>query len=227
VASHEAAPGANPGAGVPCFPRALNRAAAGADVTVASARGVSTVVKPDDELIRDVRSGETAAFEALVERYYPTCLRFAERQLGQREDAEEAVQDALLRAFRALRRGAVPARFRPWLLRIVVNRCRTMGARRTRHRRLFERWVTWQDADGQRVVAPADVASDPDPALTAALAALSPKLREAFLLRHVEELDYREMATVTGTRPSALKMRVKRAAEQLLRALEGDGGRVG
>jgi RNA polymerase sigma-70 factor, ECF subfamily len=184
-------------------------------------------VKPDDELIREVRSGETAAFELLAERYYPTCLRFAQRQLGQREDAEEAVQDALLRAYRALQRGASPERFGPWLLRIVVNRCRTVGARRTRRRRLFERWVTWQDADGQRVVAPPEVASDVDPALTAALGALSPRLREAFLLRHVEELDYQEMAEVTGARPSALRMRVKRAGERLLRALEDDGERTG
>jgi RNA polymerase sigma-70 factor (ECF subfamily) len=111
-------------------------------------------------------------------------------------------------------------------MRIVVNRCRTMGAHFTRRRRLFERWVSWQDADGRRVVPAADVAEDPDPALAAALAALSPRLREAFLLRHVEELGYDEMAKVTGARPSALRMRVKRAAEQLLQALEEDRGRA-
>jgi RNA polymerase sigma-70 factor (ECF subfamily) len=94
-------------------------------------------VKSDSELIRAARSGDGSAFELLAERYYPACLRYAQSQLGQREDAEEAVQDSMVRSFRALLRGASPEPFRPWLMRIVVNRCRSMGARGARRRRLF------------------------------------------------------------------------------------------
>ncbi len=73
---------------------------------------------------------------------------------------------------------------------------------------------------------PADGAGDDgdlDPKLKAALAALRPKLREAFLLKHVEQLRYEEMAEITGASVSALKMRVKRASDQVLAMLTEDG----
>jgi len=186
-------------------------------------KGLQGVIA-DEELIRRVRAGDAAAFDALVDRYYGACLRFAWRSLGERDDAEDVVQEALVRAYRALRRGRSPREFRPWLLGIVLNRCRS-HARRTRRRRLlFERWWARQDPETLRVH-PADGAAndDLDPRLKAALAALRPKLREAFLLKHVEQLRYEEMAEITGASVSALKMRVKRASEQVLALLTEDG----
>lgn len=179
----------------------------------------------DEELIQRVRAGDAAAFDALVDRYYGTCLRFAWRSLGQREDAEDAVQEALVRAYRALRRGRVPREFRPWLLGIVLNRCRSHVQKSRRRRLLFERWWARQDPDALRAE-PADGAAadgDLDPKLKAALAALRPALREAFLLKHVEQLRYEEMAEITGVGVSALKMRVKRASDQVLAMLTENG----
>jgi RNA polymerase sigma-70 factor (ECF subfamily) len=180
-------------------------------------------VKPDDELIGAVQSGDVAAFEHLVARHYALALRFAWRQLGERADAEEAVQDALLRAYRALRGGAKPAQFRAWLLRIVVNRCRSMHVRRLRRRRLFEWWRSRRAEDDASSRAAPDVAGEMEPVLRQALQSLSPTLREAFLLKHVEELSYEEMARLTGVGVSALKMRVKRAVAQLQQELREDG----
>ncbi|HEX8905479.1 MAG TPA: sigma factor, partial [Longimicrobiaceae bacterium] len=73
------------------------------------------------------RDGDDAAFAALVDRYYDGCLRYAVRMLGSRADAEEAVQDAFVRAHRSLVRYDHRDRFRAWLLGILVNRCRTRG----------------------------------------------------------------------------------------------------
>lgn len=191
------------------------------DVTIDAARGViRAVTGDDDELMRRVRGGDIAAFEILAERHYPVFLRFAWRQLGQREDAEEVVQDSLVRAFRAMRRGRLPDRFRPWLMRIVVNRCRSVVARRARRRRLFRLWLSRHETV---VEPPPEVDGVIDPRLRTALASLTPSLREAFLLRHVEDLTYVEMSDMTGVRVSALKMRVSRAAEQLSRMLEEGG----
>lgn len=176
----------------------------------------------DDELIRRARSGDTAAFDALVDRYYTTCLRLAWRQLGRREDAEDAVQDALIRAYRSLKRGRPPQSLRAWLLRIVVNRCRSYARKARRRRDLFEGWMARRDPAALRV-APTVDRDDIDPRLKAALSALSPPLREAFLLKHVEELRYEEMAMITGASTSALKMRVKRAADRLLELLSEAG----
>lgn len=179
------------------------------------------VVTVDDETLLDrARSGDVTAFEALAEHHYPGCLRFARRYLGHREDAEEAVQEALIRAYRAVLRGRAPERFRPWLLGIVLNRCRTLIARRSRRRLLFRRWAAQETPAQDAAVPGAFDGDDLDPALERALAGLSPGLREAFLLKHVEELTYEEMAEIMGAGVSALKMRVKRAAELLAGALE-------
>jgi RNA polymerase sigma-70 factor (ECF subfamily) len=103
-------------------------------------------------------------------------------------------------------------------MRIVVNRCRSMGARGARRRRLFARWAA---KEAPRISEdPRELSDELDPALAAAVADLKPLLREAFLLKHVEELTYEQMAVVTGARESALKMRVKRAAELLAERLK-------
>lgn len=90
----------------------------------------------DADLVRRAVAGNVRAFDQLVDRYYPRCLRFAWRLLGERADAEEAAQDAFVRTHGAL--GAcAPERFKPWLMSIVVNCCHTYAAR---VRRRAARW---------------------------------------------------------------------------------------
>ena len=176
--------------------------------------GVET---PDALLVDRARAGDTSAFAALVDRYYADCLRYATRMLGNPADAEEAVQDAFVRAHRALSRYQDRGVVRAWLLGILVNRCRTLGAKLARRRRylgLFGR-------EPRPVVAPPSTdGTDWGEEVNRALQRLSPQLREAFLLKYVEELSYEEMAELTGAGVSALKMRAKRACEQLRGMLE-------
>jgi RNA polymerase sigma-70 factor, ECF subfamily len=177
----------------------------------------------DAELVRRVLAGHPRAFDVLVDRHHARCLRFAMHQLGERADAEEAVQDTFLRAYRALP-ACTPNRFGPWLTSILVNRCRTYG-RRIGLRRLRQRSL-----DTIRgVAAPTRTGVGDDLSSTEvgrALARLPPRLREAFLLKHVEELTYAEIADMTGVGVSALKMRVRRAATRLARYLN-EGESVG
>jgi RNA polymerase sigma-70 factor (ECF subfamily) len=173
----------------------------------------------DDVLVRQACGGDLAAFDALVLRHYGMCLRFAWRQLGNRADAEEVVQDAFLRAHRNVRRCRDPARFRAWLMAIVVNRCRSYAAREHRWLGFLERWQNQHGPDAGIVAAGAGE-TDVDPQVRHALATLTPSLREAILLRYVEQLSYQEMANITGAGVSALKMRVKRAAALLASLLE-------
>ncbi|MGH7607572.1 MAG: RNA polymerase sigma factor, partial [Gemmatimonadales bacterium] len=93
----------------------------------------------DAELVRRVRAGDTAAYGVLVTRYRDRLGRYAVHMLGDREDAEEALQDAFVRAYRSLARCNDPQRFGAWLYGILVNRCRTTGARAARRRRVFVR----------------------------------------------------------------------------------------
>src|SRR6266566_5167363 len=149
--------------------------------------GIERVESSDAELVRRIRTGDIGAYGALVSRYRDRLARCDD-----------------------------PARFGAWLYGILVNRCRTSGARAARRRRMFVR-----DADALHGAARADQSDRLEwtDAVDRALARLAPESREAFLLKHVEDLEYEEIAELTGAGVSALKMRVKRAREQLQRYL--------
>src|SRR3979409_1613094 len=91
----------------------------------------------DRAIIEQVLGGDLEAFARLVDRHYDRCARIAVRILGNREDAEEALQDAFLRAFRALEDYQDRERFSAWLTRILVNQCRTTLARTRRREAVF------------------------------------------------------------------------------------------
>ncbi len=197
--------------------RPLTRPAAGADVGAGTEAGA-------DALAARAAAGDADALRALVTHYHPRCLRFARNMGLAPEDAEEAVQDAFVRMAGALPRFRPGGAFEPWLFRILGNRCRSA---RVRVRRWGARALDASLLDG--VAAPAadalaaiDAEQRRD-AVLAALDTLPAEQREAFLLRHVEEMDYAAMARATGAGQSALKMRVKRACDAL-RARLGDAG---
>jgi RNA polymerase sigma-70 factor (ECF subfamily) len=166
----------------------------------------------DAVLVGRVLEGDVDSYAKLVARYRERYGRFAVHMLGNREDAEEALQDTFVRAYRSLATCDDPARFGSWLFRILVNRCRTAGGRRQRRDKTFVRDET----------ALLEAASDHPAERTAwreeidrALAKLDGDQREAFLMRHVEGLSYEEMSELTNVGVSALKMRVSRACERL------------
>jgi RNA polymerase sigma-70 factor (ECF subfamily) len=166
----------------------------------------------DATLVRRVLDGDARAFTILVDRHVQPCLRFATRMLGSAHDAEDVTQEALLRAYRALASYDPRGNFRTWLFAILVNRCRTLLLQRSRYVR---RVLTDDDALREAVAESDAPSTELRIEIERALAVLEPEQREAFLLKHVEQLGYEEMATVTGVGVSALKMRVKRACERL------------
>ena len=179
-------------------------------------------VTSNAEIVRRVRDGDTAAFAVLVARYRDRLGRYAVHMLGDRGDAEEALQDAFVRAHRSLARCREDGQFGPWLFGILVNRCRTAGRRAARRNRMFVR----DEVSLERARAPeTSDRAEWDDTVRWAMERLAPPLREAFLLKHVEDMEYEEMSKLTGTGVSALKMRVMRAREQL-RALLTEVERV-
>ena len=173
----------------------------------------------DAELVIATLAGEPHAFARLVRRYRDRHARYAARLLGDGDDAEDVLQSAFVRAFRGLARCEDPARFGAWLHRIVVNECRTFATRRAARDRRWVRDPVVLDAIPQPRAPAGD--SGLRAAIEAALATLPVEQREAFVLKYVEELEYEEMADVTGAGVSALKMRVKRACERLREQLRG------
>ena len=178
--------------------------------------------RSDPMLVAAVLAGDADAFGVLARRYRDTYVRFAARMLGSRADADDVLQSAFLRAYRNLGACRDPERFGAWLSQIVVNECRTFASRRARRERRFA--ADDGALDGVVADAPFGIPADGETLreeVARALAALVPEQREAFVLKHVEELSYDEMAEVTGVGVSALKMRVKRACERLRELLEG------
>jgi RNA polymerase sigma-70 factor, ECF subfamily len=181
-------------------------------------RGSTSIGMTDEDLVARAVEGDVDAYAALVERYYGSCARIARRMLRHEADAQDVVQNVFFRAFRALDRFDRNRVFRVWLFTILVNQCRTTAtSRRRRERRFSDDELSLQNAVDERPSA----AIDESHLVATAVDALDPLLREAFVLKYVEELEYTEMAAITGASISALKMRVKRACEALRPKLEG------
>ena len=173
----------------------------------------------DAALVQRVLDGDVGAYATLLDRHAPACLRYATRMLGNREDAEDAAQETFVRAYAALARYEARTAFRTWLFAILINRCRTAALHRSRREK---RVATDEDAVARATVRDPTVAADLREEIERAIDLLDPEHREAFLLKHVEELSYDEISAITGVGVSALKMRVSRACARLRDLLGGE-----
>src|SRR6476659_357942 len=147
----------------------------------------------DAALVTRVLHGDVNAYGALVSRYRDRYARYAIHMLGNREDAEEALQDAFTRAYRSLARCEEPARFGAWLFRILVNRCRTRGARRVRRGRTFVHDEAAVKRASKEHTAEQTMWREE---IERALGELKADQAEAFLLKYVEDLGYEEMSEI-------------------------------
>jgi RNA polymerase sigma-70 factor (ECF subfamily) len=173
-------------------------------------------------MITRAKLGDIDAFTAIVEAYYPRCLRFARAVLHNGDDAEDMVQDTFVRLYRALPRYEERRRFESWLFQILGNCCRTANtvhrrdsARATNDREVLER-VPSTEVTGARLD------HEWGESVRRALADVPDYNREIFLLHYIEEFSYDEIEQITGVKQSALKMRVKRASDFLRARLDKD-----
>jgi RNA polymerase sigma-70 factor (ECF subfamily) len=173
----------------------------------------------DADVVARILGGDGEAFGILIRRYEPGLLRFATRMLGNPDAAADAVAESLVRAYRHLAQCRDPGRLRSWLYRITGNRCRSHLARRHMNDISLSDVPPPALADGSDTWAVLE-RGEQVALVERALAALPVEKREAFVLKHVEGMSYEEMAKVTGARIPTLKMRVHRAREALLAALE-------
>jgi len=172
----------------------------------------------DAQLALVSRTGDLAAFEELVTRYQRRVFGLCYRLLGRYHDAEDASQEAFLRAYRA-RSLYDPARpFDRWLFTIAANCCVSM----LRRRRPKPVEVTEESAEGKvrSVTSPPDPAEEAEgkefaQAVSRAIAGLEDIYRLPFLLFHQEELAYADIAQALGLPLGTVKSRVHRARARL------------
>lgn len=164
----------------------------------------------DTILIEAAQAGDQGAFEELVRRHQLAVYRVALRMLGNRADAEDAAQDALVGAWRALPGFRMGSSFSTWLYRIVTNRCLSVLRRGRIEEQLPETHADSAPGPHERAEA-----RDRLDSLKAALAALTPEQRAALVLREFEGLRYDEIGEVLGLSEAAVKGRLHRARLEL------------
>ncbi len=185
----------------------------------------------DVALVRRAREGDFGAFEVLFERYRTLVYRFAYQMTSSRDDAEDVVQEAFVRAYQNLHRYRDEAKFTTWILRIVTNLC-TDRARSTSRRTALEQqeaggaleWMTLGNPDDPVANLEEDRRKH---ALRRALVALPIHHRTMIVLRDMEEREYPEIAALLGCTVGGAKLRVLRARralkERIAPLLEEDG----
>ncbi len=164
----------------------------------------------DGTIVRQVLSGDVEQYRVLVERYRLQFGRYALASVGDRDAAQDSMQEAFIRAYDSLATCRNPDRFGAWFFRILTNQCRNAVARRRETAGL----EAVDQPGGDRADAALERSELAD-ALEAALAQLTPEQREAFVMKHVEGRSYAEMAELLGVGTDALKMRVHRARDAL------------
>ncbi len=167
------------------------------------------------------RRGDRDAFNELVRSTYRDIYALAYRLTGNRDDAGDVVQDAYVRAYRAIRRFRGDSSFSTWMYRITSNCASTHLSRRSRQR-------TEELSDDVPIV---DLRPEQDPSLRAeaailrhhldrAIRALPERLRQVVVLRDLHDLSHSEIAAELGITTSAAKVRLHRARQRLRAVLQ-------
>src|SRR5437762_9204884 len=180
-------------------------------------------IHPDVALVARAKNGDTAAFEQLVRKYERQIFRIAQHITQNREDAEDVMQDAFLKAYEKLDQFQGNSKFYTWLVRIAVNE----SLMRLRKRRTGKMVSIDEDVETEEGSVPRDLADwAPDPEqnytqselaeiLRKTIQGLPPGFRVVFALRDVEGLSTEETAETLGLSIPAVKSRLLRARLQL------------
>lgn len=158
-------------------------------------------------LVMRAQGGDAAAFEALARRHRAALYRLAVRVMGDPTEAEDALQEALLDAWRRIHRFRADAAFSTWMYRVVANRCVSLlRGRRPQPVGEIDDRLPAADSPERAAELAAELA-----ALDRALAGLRDELRVCWVLRELEGLGYLEIAERTGAGEDAVRGRIHRA----------------
>jgi RNA polymerase sigma-70 factor (ECF subfamily) len=190
---------------------------------------VRAVASDDLDLVHASKNGDIAAFEQLVKKYDRRLLRIAQSVTHNREDSQDAVQEAFLKAYQNLAEFREDSRFSTWLIRITLNQSLMKLRRRNTTKEVSLDGDLQADGD----MLPRDVvdwtpnpeelywASELRDILTKTLEELPPISRTVFVLRDIEGLSIDQTAVVLNQSHSAVKARLWRVRLQLRERLNG------
>ena len=174
--------------------------------------------RDERELARRARGGDSRAFEQLIEPHKEIAFRVAYLITRNASDAEDATQEALLKAWRAIDRFRVGSPIRPWLLRIAANEARNARRSGGRRERLSRRAAATSSGEAAPSPEESALARDRQDRLMDALEQLSDHFRLVVECRYLLELTEEETAAALAVRRGTVKSRTARALVQLREA---------
>ena len=188
------------------------------------------MIDQDEQIVRAVQAGRTEAFAGLVSRHKDRVYAILLRLVRDPDTAEELAQEAFVRAWRGIGGFRGRALFATWLVQIAIHLARDRMRERRRSRMVSLDELIEKSADDSALV---DTRSRHDPLsevsdndmmkrLEAALGDLPPSYREVFVLHHIEDVPYEEIASLTGDSVGSLKVRAHRARKLLREAISPD-----
>jgi RNA polymerase sigma-70 factor, ECF subfamily len=184
--------------------------------------------KAETEAIRGVLAGNKDAYRVLMDRHFYSVTRVTFRITGNEADAEEAAQEAFLRAYNKLPGFRQDSAFSTWIMRIAMNTAINLVERRNRDVSYHAPRIADEPSVADHTVRVADKRSGPEGVLLnreaislrkAAMAELTPMERTAFTLRHMEEVPMSEIAAALNITINSAKQAVFRAVGKLRRSL--------
>ncbi len=197
---------------------------------VVSARSVTSQAE-ESQFIENLRAGEAAAFDTLIERYSADVFGLLYRLTENADESSDLTQDTFLRAFRSIKSFRGDAALKTWLFRIAINESRNRFRWWKRRRRDLTISIdasigntdrTLSDTLADSTMGPEEQAlsSERDYALKAALLDMPEIYREAIVLCDIDGLSYEEAAGVLGVRLGTIKSRISRGREDLRKRLK-------
>jgi RNA polymerase sigma-70 factor, ECF subfamily len=184
--------------------------------------------RAETEAIREVLGGNRDAYRVLMDRHFSSVARVAFRITGNEEDAEEAAQEAFLRAYNKLPSFRQDSAFSTWIVRIAMNTAINLMERRNRDLSYQAPRIADEPSVEKGTVRVADGQAGPEGELLGreaaslretAMSALTPMERAAFTMRHMEEVPMLEIAEALNITVNSAKQAVFRAVSKLRRLL--------
>lgn len=178
----------------------------------------------EHEIIRQCLDGEPEQYALLVDKYKAMAYNIAYRMLGDAETAKDMSQESFISAYASLEKFQYGSKFSSWLYRIVVNKCKD-------HLRAERDTVQVDEIcdivpSTERTPEQTTSSRQTGDVIQKALNSLPDEYREVIVLKHVEELDFREISDILGVGVNALKVRAHRGREMLKEILQEMGARV-
>ncbi len=176
----------------------------------------------DDELVHAARAGERDALEALLRRHHDRVLAICRQLCGDRSDADDAAQEALIAIVRGLDRFDGRSRFSTWAYRVTTNCCLDELRRRRRRPEPVDDSTSPEHVDGRPGPLELAVRAEDRARIAAGLDALSEKFRIPLVLRDVADLDYATIGEILDLAPGTVRSRIARGRSALAALLDGN-----